>query len=182
MKLNHRLLNTILLVGLITGSYVQAQQLYKWVDAHGLTHYGDVLPDEHIEHEAFSFGEYQQQENPDDYYSIQNQLRRLQETRAETLKQKQQVAEIKAANNKTQEVVYAAPYEPQQARYFPAYLPYGWSANKFALHPKFGRYSGHHSKQINSQSIADNRPLRGIVSKPKASNSKAKKSIYSASR
>lgn len=59
-------------------SIVSAQDFYKWVDEQGVTHYGEVRPAEHVEHQKLMFpDQYIAPANPeDDYYSIQNQLDR----------------------------------------------------------------------------------------------------------
>ncbi len=69
---------------------VQAQQLYKWVDAQGVTHYSEALPSQNVDHAAFEFTKDYQVTNPqDDYYSIQSQLKRLQQRRSQQRVEKQ---------------------------------------------------------------------------------------------
>lgn len=163
-------------------SQVNSQQLYKWVDDQGVTHYGDALPDENIVHESFKFPQYNQASKPsDDYYSIQNQLQRLQERRAETLKQKQQAAEIKAAKNPSRQELYVTAAEPERR-----YYPYAYFPNRFNKHykpiagvPYHGRHYKHHNKHV-SPSKTKLEPVRsGLVSKPSAKRSKA---VFAASK
>lgn len=163
-------------------SLANSQQLYKWVDDQGVTHYGDALPDEDIVHESFKFPQYNQVSNPgDDYYSIQNQLQRLQDRRTETLKQKQQAAEIKAAKNPPRQEVYVTAVESERRYYPSAYFP-----NRFNKHYKYipgvpyhGRHYKHHNKHV-SPSKPMLEPVRsGLVSKSGAKRSKA---VFAASK
>jgi len=51
-----------------------------------VTHYAEALPSQDIDHVALQFTEqYQQANSQDDYYSIQNQLERLQQRRSQQL-------------------------------------------------------------------------------------------------
>jgi hypothetical protein len=101
------------------------QEYYKWVDAAGVTHYGEVLPDPDTEYEAFDFTERYTSANPgDDYYSIQNQLKRVQEQRL--LWRELNVPEGPEQNVVVQEVVY----QPEEVRYVPVY-PYRYKRHHY---------------------------------------------------
>ena len=164
MKINIQL--TCLLISYLIGSYVHAQQLYKWVDEHGMTHYSDELPAGHVEHEAFQFAEYHSDSNPvEDYYSIQNQLERLQERRAETLKQKQRAAEIKAAKNPPPREVIITSSEPQQRYYSPAYFPHGLhKPHKYILGKPYYGHQNKHQRHARLPRTPIERPRTGIAS------------------
>ena len=103
-------------------SNVYAAQFYKWVDEDGITHYGESLPEDNVEHVAFEFPEQYVTSNPEeDYYSIQNQLQRMQQWREQQLAEKQKKAEL-AANSapQLQPVYYQEPYTDY---YRPVYQP-----------------------------------------------------------
>ena len=154
----------------ITLSQADSQQLYKWVDDQGVTHYGDALPDENIAHESFHFQQYSHISNPsDDYYSIQNQLQRLQERRSQALKQKQQAAEIKAANNSVSQQPTVAIVEPERRYFAPAYFPH-----RYNKHYKYIPGKPHHyNKHVNSSKAPVERSRGGLVSRPTAKRGQA---------
>lgn len=68
----------LLASAILASSAALAQNYYKWVDEQGVTHYSEMQPAEHIEHQTLALPEqYSAPVNPeDDYYSIQNQLDR----------------------------------------------------------------------------------------------------------
>jgi len=153
---------------------VQAQQLYKWVDAQGVTHYAEALPSEDVDHVAFEFTENYQAANPqDDYYSIQNQLKRLQQRRSQQRAEKQQVAEARAAKQQTTEIIYVQASESEPSYYLPAYYPH------FNFNPYNKKYNGHYSKQTHHQKTYIEKPRSGISQKAKVNRSGA---VFSASR
>lgn len=174
------LLFTFSLYSTVAIHALHAQELYKWVDETGVTHYGDALPAEPTQHESFVFSEYQQLDDSkdpaDDYYSVQNQLQRLQDRRAEEIKQKQQLAEIEAAKNPQPTPVqeaYRSPQDFDRAYYRPAYLPYGLKRpykNSFVNH-SYKPYK-HKSAHANKSAPID-RPRSGIVSTANKVSSKA---------
>jgi|GEM_PF-3582229 len=181
-NMTKKLLLTSCVVCSMAISLANSQQLYKWVDGQGVTHYGDALPDESVAHELFKFPQYNQASNPsDDYYSIQNQLQRLQDRRAETLKQKQQAAEIKAAKNPSRQEVYVTAVEPERRYYSSAYFPNRF--NKYYKYipgvPYHGRHYKHHNKHVSPSKTILEPAHRGLVSKPAAKRSKA---VFAASK
>ncbi len=67
------------------GQPLQAQQVYRWVDAQGLSHFGDQPPPPGAaQREELVLPDYAEPARPPDQdpYSIMNQLQRLQEQRA----------------------------------------------------------------------------------------------------
>jgi len=156
----------LLIVLLMTMAVATAQELYKWVDDQGVTHYGDSLPDQQIEHESFKLAEYTQQANTNsDYYSIQNQLQRLQERRTAELEQKQQLAEINAAKNPPKPDTEVTLYEPEERRYYsPAYYPYGFiKPHVRGVGPYHKPDVKHHSKHSHVPRKSIDRPKSGLV-------------------
>ena len=166
---------------------VSAQQLYKWVDDQGVTHYGEALPSNDIEHVTFEFANYNtfdndQKPNPqDDYYSIQNQLKRLQDRRTQQLEEKKLAAEARAANNPPSQEAYLEYSQPAERYYAPAYYPRHYS-NFYPKH-HFGYQNGHkirrHLNFPNQHKPAIKQSRSGISQKVKANRSKA---VFSASR
>ena len=116
-----------LVVVFVFASSVQAQKLYKWVDENGVTHYQESRPDSNVEHVALQFPDKYDVSNPEEeYYSIQNQLKRLQESRA----QQQAARQQQQANTQAREVqiqeVYVPTHEPYRRYYAPRhYSHYG---------------------------------------------------------
>ena len=151
-------------------SHADSQQLYKWVDDQGVTHYGDALPDDEIAHESFHFPQYSHVSNPsDDYYSIQNQLQRLQERRSQALKQKQQAAEIKAANNSASQQPTVTVVEPERRYFAPAYFPH-----RYNKHYKYIPGKPHHyNKHASSSKTPVEQSRGGLVSRPSAKRGQA---------
>ena len=171
MKLN--ILAVLVVVLILFAVETQAQQLYKWVDAQGVTHYSETLPSQHIEHVAFEFTEnYQVPNTQDDYYSIQNQLKRLQERRAQQHAEKQQAMKEKAAKQQTPEIVYVQTHEPERRYYLPAYYP------NYNSHHYKKLYKEHHRKHRSQKPNLD-KPRSGISQKTKVNRSGA---VFSASR
>lgn len=180
MNLKFRLLLVTMLTGM-SAAWVHAQELYKWVDEQGVTHYGDTLPEQATPHHAFEFTEYQQPTASDtDYFSVQNQLQRLQNRRTQDLKQKQQRAEINAAKNPPQQEIVFVPQEPQRRYYSPAYLPHGFNrTHAKGVAPYYDSYVKHHSKQPRVKQDSGERSRGGIVWN---ANKKPSKAVYSASK
>ena len=156
----------------------QSQELYKWVDAEGVTHYGDSLPEQSVAHQSFKFTPYEQVAVESDYYSIQNQLKRLQERRAAELKQKQQRAEINALKVPAQPEVVITP-QPEQKYYAPAYFPH---AQPFGF--KKHRYYTHHKHAKTPKAFVEPRAKRGLVvnGSSKVNKSSTNKATFSATK
>ncbi len=171
MKPNLIVLSLIVLS--MAAAKAQAQQLYKWVDDQGVTHYSESLPSQHVDHVAFEFTEdYQVPNTQDDYYSIQNQLKRLQERRSQRRAEKQQAAKVKESARQAPEVIYVQASEPERRYFAPAYFP------KHYLH----RYNNHYAKRYPTpkhQKQLIDKPRSGIAHKAKASKSGA---AFSAAR
>ncbi|MEM8844623.1 MAG: DUF4124 domain-containing protein [Pseudomonadota bacterium] len=112
------------LIAVLFVSSAEAQEFYKWVDEDGVTHYGEVLPSPDIAHEEFDFPAAYETSNPtDDYYSIQNQLKRVQEQRL--LWRELNVP----VRQETEVVVQEVQAQPEVVRYVPAF-PFNRSYNK----------------------------------------------------
>ena len=171
MKLN---VSVVLLV-IMSVFEVQAQQLYKWVDAQGLTHYTETLPNKDIDHVALDFTQdYPVPNAEDDFYSIQNQLKRLQQRRSQQLAEKQQALEVRAIKQQTSEIIYVQANEPERNYYLPAYYP------RYKPH-HYNKHNGHHPKQVHHKQAKPyiEKPKSGISSKVKVNRSSAG---FSASR
>ena len=169
-------LNSIIILSLVMNVCVfeaQAQQLYKWVDAQGVTHYGETLPSEEIDHVAFEFtDDYPVPNSKDDYYSIQNQLKRLQERRSQQQAEKQQATQARAANKQVPETIYLQVNEPEHRYYVPAYYPHYKSPHYNNKHHR------HYPKQTHKKPYIE-KPRSGISQKAKVNRSGA---VFSASR
>ncbi len=110
-----------------------AQQYYKWVDENGVTHYEEERPNQNIEHVALQFPDEYSVSNPEeDYYSIQNQLKRLQEWRAQQQAAKQKAQALAPQREVQIQEVYVQSHEPQRRYYLPRH---------YSRHTK-----GHHYK------------------------------------
>ena len=166
-----KLISVVLLVAMSVFE-VQAQQLYKWVDAEGVTHYSETLPNKNIDHVALEFTQdYQVPNHEDDYYSVQNQLKRLQQRRSQQLAEKKQVQVAK----QTPEIVYVQVSEPERNYYLPAYFPH------FKSHHYNGKYNTHYPKhaRYKQRNAYLEKPKSGISQKVRASRVSAG---FSASR
>ncbi len=171
MKLNVRVI--LMVVISVFALEAHAQQLYKWVDAQGVTHYGETLPSQDVEHVAFEFTQdYQVPNSQDDYYSIQNQLKRLQQQRSQQRAERQQAAEARAAEQQTPEIIYVQANEPERRYYVPAYYP------SYKPHHYNKKYHGHYSKQDHHKPYVE-KPRSGISQKANVNRSSA---VFSASR
>lgn len=133
----------------------QAQQLYKWVDENGVTHYEESRPDQNVEHVALQFPDEYEVSNPEeDYYSIQNQLKRLQEWRSQQQAARQQKQGSAPQREVQIQEVYVQSHEPYRRYYTPRhYSHYG---------------KGHHYKPAKARccnNIKVERPPARIVQK-----------------
>ena len=150
----------VIVVLLVVSVFVfeaQAQQLYKWVDAQGVTHYAEALPSQDVDYVALEFTEqYQQANSQDDYYSIQNQLERLQQRRSQQLAEKQQAAQAKAANQQKPETIYVQVNESEGNYNLPAYYP------RYKSHYYDNQYKRNHPKQEH------HKYTKPIIEKPKS--------------
>ena len=122
-------------------SSVHAQEFYKWVDADGVTHYGEKLPNPETEYETLEIpAKYVTGKPGDDYYSIQNQLKRIQEQR---LLWRELNTPVRQQEKVIVEEVRA---EPEVVRYVPAY-PYHY---KYPYY-KNKHYYGNNKKYRNNK-------------------------------
>ena len=143
----------------------QAQQLYKWVDAQGVTHYSEALPIQDVDHVAFDITKHYPAANPqDDYYSIQNQLKRLQERRSQQLAEKRQLTEASGARQRTADTIYVQVNEPERDYYLPGYYPY-YNSHHYPNH-----YNHHYPTQTYQQPSLE-KPKAGIHQKAKVNRS-----------
>ncbi|MDW3095437.1 MAG: DUF4124 domain-containing protein [Gammaproteobacteria bacterium] len=171
MKLNE--IAILMVVLCMLAIETQAQQLYKWVDAQGVTHYSETLPSQDIDHATFEFTEdYQVSNSQDDYYSIQNQLKRLQERRAQQRAEKQQALKEKEVKQQVPEIIYVQAHEPEGRYYLPVYYP-RYNSYHYNKH-----YNGYRPKHRSQKPYLD-KPRSGISQKVKVNRSGA---VFSATR
>ncbi len=103
---------------------VHAQQFYKWVDENGKFHYEEERPAQNIEHVSIELPDEYVESNPEeDYYSIQNQLKRLQERREQQRIAKQKAQAAKPQKEVQIQEVYVERHEPYRRYYVPGYYP-----------------------------------------------------------
>ena len=148
------------LTGMLMMACAHAQEYYKWVDADGMTHYSESRPDAITDYEAFEFPQQYVSTNSDeDYYSIQNQLKRVQEQRL--LWRELNVPERPQQDVAVQEVIY----QPEEVRYVPAY-PYYYKRHHYKdryHHKKHHRHHDHgkkHHGKHAGKSYKHNRQLK----------------------
>ena len=97
IQLNNLIIFMVMLT--LISSATHAKEYYKWVDENGVTHYGEDVPAENVEHEAFNFPEQYTTSDPkQDYYSIQNQLDRLVERRQQLQRQRDSRKNVQTAS------------------------------------------------------------------------------------
>ena len=112
--------SAILLVALLIATESHAATYYKWVDAAGVTHYSESQPASAQAQEMSLPDEYVQPVSAaEDYYSIQNQLERLQQQRRDLLERrllKEQAAQAARPQPVVQQII-----EPAQPVYFPVH-------------------------------------------------------------
>ena len=119
------------------------------MDADGVTHYGEILPSPDIEFEEFDFPTQYATSNPhEDYYSIQNQLKRVQEQR---LLWRELNLPVK---QETEVIVQEVQVQPEVVRYVPAY-PYHYKRhhykNKNYKNKKYNKDYKHGGKSHNKK-------------------------------
>ena len=85
----NRLLSITICAVLMASSQAGARTLYKWVDEHGVTHYSEFEPANGKESEELILPDsYASTNFEEDYYSIQNQLERVQQQRRDLLERR----------------------------------------------------------------------------------------------
>ena len=142
MKKSHLTLVSVCMSIMFYGSDIYAEQFYKWVDEDGVTHYGESLPSSDVEHVAFEFPEKYVTSNPEEeYYSIQNQLKRMLDRREQARQEKQE-----RANSRTNAVPQPQPIQYEEPRYsyyrpvhHPIFFPHIKNKNKNKVECKGSR-------------------------------------------
>lgn len=125
-----RNLSLLILLTTVVSSQAFGQQLYKWVDEWGVTHYSQAAPKNVSEHVTFDFPDSYAVANPDqDYYSIQNQLKRMQARKRAQKKFNQSIRAAKKQKTAIKPPVHVD-RSPPQRYYLPAYQP-----RYYPLHP-----------------------------------------------
>lgn len=113
---------------------VFAGSVHKWVDAQGVTHYSDQMPEENqntVKQVAVTkidvSDEYNVADNQQDYYSVTNQWARMREERIARKQIQLEKAKIKTAQQPAvPQVVYINQEEPRSSSvYYPAYSAFG---------------------------------------------------------
>ena len=175
MVMNIKIVGVLIILATGFSTNASAQQLYKWVDDQGVTHYGENLPNADVEHVALKFPEKYEYSNPEeDYYSIQNQLKRLQESRAKQREERQKAVDARAEKQLPVREVYVQDYEPSRRYYLPARYPHYYPKYKFGHHPKHPQ----HKKPCCNKPIVEKR-RSGISQQAKTNRTK---SVFTASR
>ena len=126
-------LGLLILLSALLSTQAFAQKLYKWVDEWGDTHYSEELPEGVSEHVAFNFPDsYETSDPKEDYYSIQNQLKRIQARKLEEQKSDREVRQ-----QQPRQQTYVDHYQPRryyypvhQRRHYPVY-PYKYNKPKY---------------------------------------------------
>ncbi len=111
---------------------VHAGSVHKWIDAQGVTHYSDQLPENNSKMAAQIevtrvdvSSTYHHSSKQDDYYSVTNQWARMREERIARKQLQLEKAKLKAAQRSAvPQVVYVNEIEENQSRgiYYPTYL------------------------------------------------------------
>jgi len=135
------ILITLLLSAVVLPVYAGA--VHKWVDAQGVTHYSDQLP-ENISNTvkqidlSNTYANTDRTDYQDDYYSITNQWARMREERIERKRLQLEKTKHKASLQPVvPQIVYINQAEEDRNRnvYFPAFGRRGYG---FKRHNKFG--------------------------------------------
>jgi len=115
---------------------VFAGSIHKWVDAQGVTHYSDQLPEEkQLSNNQVTVTQvdvsdtYQTSVGPEDYYSVTNQWARMREERIarkqlQIEKAKQKATQVPAVP----QIVYVNEEPETRKVYYPAYASFGHSS------------------------------------------------------
>ncbi|MGD2136666.1 MAG: DUF4124 domain-containing protein [Gammaproteobacteria bacterium] len=138
-----------------------AGQVYRWTDAAGITHYSETPPqDKTLDARQVELPEIPPAiDAPEDYYSVINQLRRMQAQRLENEKlvaeRKQAEAEARRALAEAEAAAQEPAYQETEPRYYPAYPVYGY-------HPRHGWRPG--KRPAHRPGNLPRRPARGHTS------------------
>ncbi len=132
---------------------VHADSVHKWVDAQGITHYSDQLPDnysftsaaaQHVDVTQITItDDYRTQDYQNDYYSVTNQWARMREERiARKQLQLEKAKQKKSLRSDVPQVVYINPTEESRSNSF--YYP----VNRMSLgHRNYG-YKQHNYRHF----------------------------------
>jgi hypothetical protein len=127
---------------------VYAGAVHKWVDAQGVTHYSDQLPEDTSKavKQIDVSNVYSNSDSTDyqeDYYSVTNQWARMREERLERKQLQLEKAKQKAAQQPVvPQVVYLNQAEEERPGnvYYPAY--FGHRGYRYGHHKQKNRYAG----------------------------------------
>jgi hypothetical protein len=147
--MHRHIIISISLVLLASAEQPSAEEIYTWTDAAGITHYSETPPpDPSLQARPIELPEPPPvMQTPDDYYSVINQLNRMQTQRLENEKL---IAERKRAEAEARQAIAEAEAQQQEEyqeavpSYYPAYPlygyrpPYGWRPGK-----RPGNWPGH---------------------------------------
>ena len=152
------------LVIMSVAEIVRAAEYHKWVDANGVTHYGQSLPAGVETSEVLKLADEYSTSSSQEYYSIQNQLARIEERKQERLKA---LAEKRARQTQKAPEVVATPVyeEPRDVRYYPVYpyarkkLPCAHPNGCLGKHPKHYYNSPKHAARPPSKSAEPSKKI-----------------------
>jgi len=154
------LLTSLLLYSVMLNVY--AGSIHKWVDAQGVTHYSDQLPEFSSEKNNNSVKQIEvlsaysnsvkqsdiSKNYHDDYYSVTNQWARMREERIARKQLQIEKAKSKAAQQPVvPQVVYVNQAEEERSRkYYPVY-GFGHRGYGHKIHKKYNNYAGRYNGQ-----------------------------------
>ncbi len=108
---------------------VQADTVHKWIDAKGVTHYSDHLPEDTYKSAkqitlSNTYNNSNRADYREDYYSVTNQWARMREERIERKQRYLDKKKLTAAQQVVPQIVYVnQAYEERPRRvYYPAYI------------------------------------------------------------
>jgi len=154
------ILITLLLFAIALPTY--AGTVHKWVDAQGITHYSDQLPEnisnsvKHID-VSNSYSNSDSSDYQQDYYSVTNQWARMREERLERKQLQLEKAKQKAVQQPVvPQIVYINQAEEDRNRnvYYPAYFSnFGHRGYGYKHRKRYGNnYSGRFNARYNGTS------------------------------
>ncbi len=162
---------------MLTANSVQADIVHKWVDAEGVTHYSDQLPEDEQSTKAAkqiavsnTYSSSNQVAYREDYYSVTNQWARMKKERIERKQLQLNKKKQNATQHVTPQIVYLNQGEERpRSVYYPAYPTYlgrhGVRNNNFNYYPVRNRSNRYAGRSINSYSGSSCRLPRNSYSK-----------------
>ncbi len=123
--IKHTLL--VLFIASLVASPIYAEQIHKWIDEEGVTHYSDSAPESKTEDVSVieTLDEYTVPQNLDeDYYSITNQWLRMNEERLAREKLKLEQEKQRAASQPPPPQVIYVQEDVGYGVSYPYYFPY----------------------------------------------------------